>query len=72
MDMQGFGALYVEAQRDRARAANVGDAEARYPRMAVSMMSCLASSAPTKFVGYQSLPGYGQRLVADGARVSEL
>ena len=54
VDMEGFERC-MEAQRDRARAANVKDAEAAWSTYGGIHAELLKELGATKFVGYQEL-----------------
>ena len=73
VDMEGFERC-MEAQRDRARAANVKDAEAAWSTYGGIHAELLKELGATKFVGYQELSSQAtvSALIADGERVSEL
>ena len=73
VDMEGFERC-MEAQRDRARAANVKDAEAAWSTYGGIHAELLKELGATNFVGYQDLSAQAtvSALIADGERVTEL
>ena len=73
VDMDGFERC-MEQQRERARAANVKDAEAAWSTYGGVHADLLKELGATKFVGYQELSAQAtvKALVKDGTRVNEL
>ncbi len=73
VDLEGFGRC-MEAQRERARAANTKDAEAAWSTYGGVHADILEATAPTRFVGYGQLESPAQvlALVKDGKRVERL
>ena len=73
MDLEGFGRC-MEAQRERARAANTKDAEAAWSTYGGVHADILEATGPTRFVGYGQLESPAQvlALVKDGKRVERL
>ena len=73
VDMDGFERC-MEQQRERARAANVKDAEAAWSTYGGVHADLLKELGATKFVGYQGLSAQAtvKALVKDGTRVNEL
>ena len=73
VDFEGFGRC-MEAQRERARAANTKDAEAAWSTYGGVHADILEATGPTRFVGYGQLESPAQvlALVKDGKRVERL
>ncbi len=73
VDFEGFGRC-MEAQRERARAANAKDAEAAWSTYGGVHADILEATGPTRFVGYGQLESPAQvlALVKDGKRVERL
>ena len=73
VDLEGFGRC-MEAQRERARAANTKDAEAAWSTYGGVHADILEATGPTRFVGYGQLESPAQvlALVKDGKRVERL
>ena len=73
VDLEGFERC-MEAQRERARAANTKDAEAAWSTYGGVHADILEATGPTRFVGYGQLESPAQvlALVKDGKRVERL
>ncbi len=73
VDMESF-AQCMEAQRERARAANTKDAEAAWSTYGGVMAEILEAAGPTTFVGYDADEASARvvAIVRDGVRVDAL